>query len=471
MCRQKGTAELRYRRFVRQDNPSLGVPLSAQSVIHRVSTVAAGAFAPGHVGELTRIVPFEMVDAVLEATRTVQARVRVLPSRVVVYLLLTAALFAELGYGQVWARMVAGLDGIKVAGPVSSALSQARRRIGVAPLRALFDLIKGPAAGAARWRGLLVCAIDGTSMFVPDTRENLAVYSRVGGGNGPSGYPMLRLLTVVACGTRTVIDAVFGTDRIGETTYAPRLLGCLRTGMLLLADRNFAAAALIDHIADTGADLLFRCKNNRKLLMIRRCDDNSWHSRIGTTTVRVIAATIVVRQAGGPRRTERYLLITTLIDEKRYPASELMALYHARWSIETSYLEMKSTILGGRVLRARTPQGVAQEIYALLITYQALRTAMADATATVDALDDRAGFSIALNTARDQVILAAGVIAETTIDLVGKIGEAVLDHLLPARRQRSSPRIVKRAISKHRAKGNVDRNTHRTTIDITIDTS
>ncbi|WP_228839025.1 transposase [Nocardia amamiensis] len=241
--------------------------------------------------------------------------------------------------------------------------------------------------------------------------------------------------------------------------------------MLLLADRNFAVATLIDQVAGNEADLLLRCKTNRKLPVIRRCGDNSWLSRIGATTVRVIAATIVVRQAGGPRRSERYLLITTLTDEERYPASELVALYHARWSIETSYLELKSTILGERVLRARTPDGVAQEIYALLVTYQALRIAMSDATTSTGAAADRAGFSIALNTARDQVVLAAGVITGTTIDLIGKIGRAVLDHLLPARRQRSSPRIVKRAISKHRAKGDVDRNTYKIEIDVTINTS
>ncbi|WP_431306148.1 transposase [Mycobacterium hubeiense] len=144
-----------------------------------------------------------------------------------------------------------------------------------------------------------------------------------------------------------------------------------------------------------------------------------------------------MRLAGGPRRTERYLLITTLTDHRRYPATELVALYHQRWQIETSYLELKSTILGGRVLRARTPDGIAQEIYALLVTYQALRIAMSDATGTTTA--DRAGFSIALNTARDQVIQAAGVIADTTIDVIGKIGHAVLDHLLPAPRHRTSP--------------------------------
>ena len=89
---------------------------------------------------------------------------------------------------------------------------------------------------------------------------------------------------------------------------------------------------------------------------------------------------------------------------------------------------------------------------------------MSDATGTAY----RAGFSIALNTARDQVIQAAGVIADTTIDFIGKIGHAVLDHLLPARRRRSSPRVVKRAISKHRAKGDVDRNTYKIAVDITI---
>src|ERR1700745_2678817 len=112
-----------------------------------------------------------MVDQARAATGTTQARIRVLPARVVVYLLLAGCLFAELGYGQVWHRLVAGLDGLAGAHPSAGALTQARRRRGAARLRALFDLLRGPAAvpGAAagvRWRGLLVCAIDGTIMTV-----------------------------------------------------------------------------------------------------------------------------------------------------------------------------------------------------------------------------------------------------------------------------------------------------------------
>jgi Insertion element 4 transposase N-terminal len=102
----------------------------------RVIRVAGGRFAPGHLGELTRIVPFEMVDAALAETRTRQQRVRDLPSRVVVYPLLAGALFAGLGYVQVWARMTAGLDGLDVAAPTAGGLAQARRRIGIAPLQA-----------------------------------------------------------------------------------------------------------------------------------------------------------------------------------------------------------------------------------------------------------------------------------------------------------------------------------------------
>ncbi|MEV3920588.1 hypothetical protein AB0K41_06530, partial [Actinomadura coerulea] len=135
---------------------------------------------------------------------------------------------------------------------------------------------------------------------------------------------------------------------------------------------------------------------------------------------------------------------------------------------ETAYLELKSTTLGGRVLRSRTPQGTDQEIYALLALYQALRLAMADAAAGGGLPADRAGFTVALLAARDQVVHAAGIIADTPIDLVGQIGRAILDHPLPARRDRSSPRIVKRAISKHRAKGQVDRTNHRTTHTIDI---
>jgi hypothetical protein len=439
-------------------------------VITRAVTVAGGRFAPGHLGELTQQVPFEMVDEVLAATCRLQRRVRDLPSRVVVYLLLAGCLFADLGYAQVWCQLTAGLDGLDVAAPTASAMTQARRRLGPGPLRELFAVLRGPSPATARWRGLLVAAVDGTIMTVADSQANLAVYSKQRGGpTGGGSYPTLRLLALVSCGTRTVIDAVFGPVSAGETTCAVRLLGSLHPGMILLADRNFGAGHLAAKIAGTGADFLIRVRTGTSgpgLPVLRRCPDGSWLSRFGGVPVRVIDAQFTVT-TGARRAASSCRLVTTLTDAARYPAGDLAVLYHERWEIETAYLELKSTILGGRVLRARTPAGIEQEIYALLVTYQALRTAIADAAAP--ATDpDRASFTIALNAARDQVILAAGVIPGTTVDLAGKIGRLVLANLMPSRRLRISPRIVKRAISKYNARGTIDRATYKATIAIDI---
>jgi hypothetical protein len=447
--------------------------LGIQSVITRTVTVAGGRFAPGHLGELTQLVPFEMVDEALAQTRTMQSRVRDLPARVVVYLLLAGCLFPELGYPGVWRKLTAGLAGLPVAAPTPSALLQARRRVGAAPLRFLFDLLRGPAAAprdrGAWWHGLLVCAIDGTIVTVPDSPANLARFTKGGGSHGGTGYPQVRLLALVACGTRTLIDAVFGPTASGETTYAPGLLASLHQGMIVLADRNFAAGKLIAAIAATGADVLVRLKNGRVTPMLAQYRDGSYLSVLGGVPVRVIDCQITLTTTAG-QHTGSYRLATTLRDHRRYPAADLIRLYHQRWEIETAYLEIKSTILGGRVLRARTPEGITQEIYALLVTYQLLRTAMADATSTCPGTDpDRASFTIAWHAARDQITHAANIIAGTVTDLAGTIGRHVLASLLPARRLRTSPRTVKRAISKYQARGpSIDRTSYKTTISIDI---
>jgi hypothetical protein len=393
-----------------------------------------------------------------------------------VYLLLAGCLFGELGYRQVWQRLVAGLQGLPVAQPSEAALTKARHRVGPQPLRALFDLLRGPAAtmaGPVRWRGLLVCAIDGTTLFAADSAANLARFSKQRGGRtGGSSYPMLRLVTIMACGTRSVMDAVFGPITCGETTYAKDLLTRLPAGVLVLADRNFAAGHLLKVVTGRHAHLLVRAKTGRggpKLPVLHRFGDGSYRSVFGGQPVRVINAEISIATKSGAM-TGVYRLITTLLDAEAYPATAMLRLYHERWEIETAYLEIKSSILGGRVLRARTPAGVDQEIHALLVTYQILRTAMTDATNSDTSLDpDRASFTIALAAARDQVVQAAGVIAGTVIDLVGKIGRLVLDDLLPARRLRVNARTVKRAISKYNARGpNIDRRAYQATISLSI---
>jgi hypothetical protein len=449
-------------------------PLSGQCVITREIAVAEGAFAPGHLGELTQIVPFEMVDAALAECGATQRRVRKLPARVAVYLLLAGALFEECGYLAVWARLTAALGSLPLPQITATGLWHARARLGVRPLRALFDLLRGPAAAirttGARWAGLLVVAIDGTCLDVPD---DPATRARLGKGSSQyttaSGYPQILLVALVACGTRAIIDAVFGPRSRGETACGQRLARSLRPGMIVLLDRGFASNAFLEAAAGTGAALLARLTANRKPPVLRRFPDGSFLSRLGALEVRIIECQITIATAAG-RHTGIYRLATTLLDPCRYPAFDLVKLYHERWEVESAYFAIKKTMLGRRVLRARTMSGIAQEIYALLIVYQVIRIAISDATATIPGADpDRASFSVALQVARDQVIQATGVIAGTVIDLVGTIGRAVLTHPMPPRRLRVSPRAVKRPLSRYAYKSlRIDRRTYKATISIDI---
>jgi hypothetical protein len=224
---------------------------------------------------------------------------------VVVYLLLAACLFPEVGYPGVWRKLTAGLEGIPTATPTAGALAQARRRVGTAPLRWLFELLRGPAAVPRQrgtwWRGLLVCALDGTTLTVSDAPAVRSRFTKQRGNHGGTGYPQLRLLALVACGTRTLIDAVFGPTTTGETTYAPLLLRSLHAGMILLADRNFGAKDLLADIAATGADALVRLKIGRKLAVLRRLPDGSYLSMLGTLRVRIIECEITIITPAGRR--------------------------------------------------------------------------------------------------------------------------------------------------------------------------
>jgi Insertion element 4 transposase N-terminal/Transposase DDE domain len=425
----------------------------------RVVTVAAGVFAPGHLGELTQLMPFELVDEVLEQTRTVQRRLRDLPSRAGVYFVLALGLFPQLGYQRVWAKLTAGLgglDGLAVVSPSEKALRDLRRRLGPAPLKALFEVVAGPlgwpGAPGVAFCGLRTVAFDGcSSLRVPATVRNHAWLGRIRHPNGFAGFPALRLMTLAETGTRGLLGAVIGAAADGdEPALATGLLHLLGPGMLVLTDRAYDSAAFLAQVAGTGAHFLARAKASRRLQVREVLPDGSWLAQIGGLAVRIIDAGIVVTGADGSRCGDSYRLITTLLDHRLFPAGHLARLYHERWEIESAYYALRHTLLGGRVLRSGDRPGLEQETWALLTLYQLLRMAMTDATASLPGTDpDRASFTTALHTATDQVTAAAGI----TTTGPSAITRAVLATLLPARRPRYSARTVKCPASRypHRA--------------------
>jgi hypothetical protein len=156
----------------------------------------------------------------------------------------------------------------------------------------------------------LVCAIDGTTLGVADTPANHGLYPTQPGQHGGSGYLLLRLVALVACGTRSLIEVVFGPTSSGETTMTNQLVGHLHPGMLVLCDRNLTTAALTRQIAASGAHLLGRCKANRKLPLLGRLPDGSWLWLLGGVEVRVVDAEITIATSTG-RATTGYRLATT----------------------------------------------------------------------------------------------------------------------------------------------------------------
>jgi hypothetical protein len=430
--------------------------LPGQSVITRKIAVAKGVFAPGHLGELTQILDFKLVDSVAEETGTVQRRTRLLPTRVVIYFVLALALFEHRGYLRVWAKMIAGLRVLALTTPSASSLARARRRVGAAPFRALFTAISGvlgrPDTPGVFWRGMRTVAIDATTMHVANSWQVLGRYARRAGDKLVFGYPLLRLTVLVECGTRAILGAVFGPEADGETTQANRLLDCLGRGMLVLADAGYDSWRFLATIAARKAHFLCRSGARRTPLILRRLSDGSYLSVLGygRLKVRIVEAWVTVTWVDGTITRERWRLVTSLLDHRRYPASALVELYHRRWQVETTYSSIKETILDGRVLRSQDPAGIEQEVYALLTVYQAIIRMAVDAVETVpETRPDRISFTAALETAGEQVIAAVGIIIPVGDGLVGAIGEAVLAALLPEPRNRGKARTRHNPTSKY----------------------
>jgi hypothetical protein len=439
--------------------------LQQESVITRTVRAAPGVLAPGHLGELTQVIDFALVDAVLAETGTRERRRRLLPARVVVYFVLALALFEHCSYLAVWGKLTAGLAGLPVARPAASSLCRARRRIGAPPLRALFETLAGPVGTPGQpgvfYRGLRTVAVDGTYLHAPDDPAITGRYPARKGrpGEPQAGYPLVRLAALVECGTRAVLAAASGPDTAGELACARPLLSALDTGMLVLADAYYDAAEFLRDITAAGAQFLARSAARRCPTPLDRLPDGSYLARIGygvlpaLITVRVIEAAVTITTADGTARTEQWRLLTSLTDHARHPAAELVSLYHERWQAETTYYSIKATMLDGRVLRSRTLSGIDQEIWALLTAYQALIRAAADTAATRPGLDtDRISFTILLRTAGDLITTATGILPDAgPPDLAGQIGRAALRDLLPAwRRTRLKARTRKNPTTKYR---------------------
>jgi hypothetical protein len=307
-------------------------------------------------------------------------------------------------------RWLWGAEAVKVAG--KSGISQARSRLGEAPLRRLYEVLAQPIATRATrgawYRGRRLVSLDGSCLDVADTEANRAAFGGPGASRGASAFPQLRFVALVENGTHVLFGARLGRYAEGETTLAQAVLTALRPGMLCLADRRFFGHALWQAAASTGADLLWRGKHNLRLPREAGLADGSYlttvypsdkdrRHRAGGIRVRVVE----YRLAGIADAAPLYRLLTTLLDPVQAPAAELAALYHERWEVEVALAELKTQLRGAQlVLRSKTPELVRQEVWGLLLAHFAVRGLMHEAALKADEDPDRLSFSHAVRGVR-----------------------------------------------------------------------
>jgi Insertion element 4 transposase N-terminal/Transposase DDE domain len=390
------------------------------------------------LGALTHTFPPDVVDRVVEQTGRTEQRRRLLPARVVVYFVLALALYSHAAYEEVMRCLVEGLGWAQHARrgrrswpwwhvPGASALAEARERLGPEPLKVLFEQAARPLATQATrgafWRGWRLLIMDGTCLDVPDSPANQVLgRSKSGRGEGVGAFPQVRVVGLVEAGTHAIVAAVQGPYATGEQTLAQQLAhdrGPLGPGVLLLADRLFVGAELWQAMAATGADLVWRVKCGKgapTLGVDQVLSDGSWLSRIYARSDRhqrrhpIMVRVIEYALTDPGRRTsvDRYRLITTILDPTQAPAGELAALYTERWEIETALAELKTTQRGPKqVLRSKSPELVAQEVWAHLLVHYALRAVMHTAALAEDLDPDRLSFIRSLRVVRRQVIAGA----------------------------------------------------------------
>ena len=328
-----------------------------------IGTLPAGSRITDYIslGVIAKFFPLEKVHEALHQTKRTSRRERDLPAHVVVYYVIALALYMRSSYREVLRCLLEGVQWlldpsatVKVAG--KSGISQARSRLGAEPLKKLYASVVTPIAEkrtqGAWYRQWRLVSLDGSTLDVADTAENDRACGRPGASRGSSAYPKIRFVGLLENGTHVLWATQVDRYATDEITLAQAVVPALKKGMLCLADRFFPAIGCAE-AAQTGAEMLWRVRQNARLEVDRRFADGSYLSRIYCSTSDrrnrrnpIVVRVIEYRLKDVAGAEPIYRLITTILDPQLSPAKELAALYHERWEIEATLDELKTHLRG-----------------------------------------------------------------------------------------------------------------------------
>jgi hypothetical protein len=341
--------------------------------------------------------------------------------------------------------------------PGRATLAAARQRLGAEPLRLVAEHCLRPLADAALadafYQGMRLLSLDGFNLAVPDSPANACLFGRHANQHGASGYPAVRVVALVEAATHATLDYELAAATASETVLAAPLLERLPAGGLLLWDRHFFSFDHLWRVRKRGCHVLGRLSKSVKPKLLRRLADGSYlaevrsghRSRFGTRgrlLIRLLPYRLADPGRGDPAQVHR--LFTTLTDAEAHPATELIVLYHRRWEQELANDEVKTHQLVRPVLRSRTPEGVEQEVAALLVAHHAVRRVMVEAARRAGVPPVRISFVGALDVIQCRLPgVGAARRRPGRRRWYERVVAEVSREVLPERRLRSNPRVVK----------------------------
>lgn len=419
-------------------------------------------FPSEQLEQFTRHLNPAWIEEALTWAGTVSMRRRRLPAEQVVWLVIGMGLLRDWSVEEIVDRLELALPDKKNTLVAKSAIAQARQRLGEEPLAYLFAATAAEwatrSADAHRWRGLALYGLDGTTLRVADSPENRAAFGgqSAGGGRGESGYPQVRVVAMLALRSHVLSAFRFADYSTGETTLARDIWNEVPEDSLVVIDRNFLVKPDLIHLETSGnRHWLSRSKVNTKWAVREKLgrDDYlvEWDVKAtGLPTTWTLRA-IHYQKKGFPRST----LLTSLLDAEKYPADELIALYHERWEAEIAYDELKTHLLDRReTIRSRTPAGVRQELWGIALAYNLVRVEIERVAASAGVPPTRISFVAALLMIRETLIGLGFTLRRETPGAIPSRLQALERNmkrlLLPKRRpERAFPRAVKVKMSNY----------------------
>ena len=401
--------------------------------------------------------PYEWVEAALAASDKASIRQRRLPAQQVVWLIIALALYRRKSVKEIVDTLDLALPELASRCITSSATTQARQRVGAEPIRWLFE------SSAKQWiaqdqdrflfHGLNLLAMDGTTLRLADSAANRAHFGAQNYANSKvASYPQARGVTLMMVATQIIRDARFGAYGTSEMTYAHELLASVPDGSLTIIDRGFFSAQLLCKLVDNGSNrhFLIPAKSNTKWTLIEGSEVDGLVEMAVSDAARKKDPSLPkiwrarALQTIDDKGKVSYLL-TSLTDRKAYKAADLIACYSRRWRIETSYRELKQSMMGSALtLRSMTVDGTEQEIWGAMIAYNLIRVEIAKAALEAKCEPTEISFTLALMTIQNELLMIGPATAQGNLPAILKrLRERLVLDLKAQRPGRKFDRVVK----------------------------